>query len=104
MLCPALLRNHISTIVFLCLLPPGSEANSSFIQLTHKNVLAKASQLYLDTVGYGTKASSLSVSLRSLPLSWGDKTWSLKGKGHVSCQYCDPTGQLSESCPMTLEN
>lgn len=29
---------------------------------------------------------------------------SLKGKGHKSCQDCDPTGQLNQSCPTTLEN
>lgn len=44
------------------------------------------------------------MPLRSLPLSWGDKTWSLKDKGHVSLQYCDPTGQLIKSYPVTLEN
>lgn len=42
---PSLLNNHIFTIVFLFLLPPGTEAHSSFTQLTYENVLAKASEL-----------------------------------------------------------
>ena len=45
-------------IISLFLLPPETEAHSSFTQLTHKNVLAKASQLYLGTVGYKKKAHS----------------------------------------------
>lgn len=71
----ALLNNRILTIVFFLLLPPGTEAHLLFTQLTYENVLAKAPQLYLAPVGYKEKAGALSMSLKSLPQRWGDKTW-----------------------------
>lgn len=71
----ALLNTGISTVVFLFLLPPGTEAHPSSTQLTYEDVLAKAPQVYLGTAGHEEKASALSVSLRSQPQSWGDKAW-----------------------------
>lgn len=65
----ALLNTGISTVVFLFLLPPGTEARSSSTQLTYEDVLVKAPQVYCSPVGHKERAGALLVSVRSQPQS-----------------------------------
>lgn len=84
------MNNHIFTIVFLFLLPPGTEAQSSFTQLTYENVLAKASELYRTQWDMKRRLCPLGLfNEPSIELGRQDLDL-LKYKGHKSCQYCDP--------------